>query len=86
MRNIIIDGSLMTTKEQMHDELISAFGLPYYYVRNLDSLYQILSKETDPVQIVVENKDKIVLGYGNALLLLFKDLAAKNKNYTLVIK
>jgi hypothetical protein len=45
-----------------------------------------LSKETDPVQIVIENKDKIVLGYGNALLLLFKDLAAKNKNYTLVIK
>lgn len=85
MREIILDGKDMKTKEKMHDSLVEKFSLPYYYTRNLDSLYNILLKETDPVEITVKNKEEIAIGYGDALMLLFKDLAANNKNYTIRI-
>ena len=81
MREIILDGCEMTTKVAMHDYLKSKFNLPYYYGRNLDSLYQILAKETDPIRIVLKNRESIAIGYGDALMLLFMDLAQKNKNY-----
>ena len=81
MREIILDGNEMKTKVEMHDYLKNSFLLPYYYARNLDSLYQILVKETDPMKIVLENKESIALGYGDALVLLFHDLSSKNPNY-----
>lgn len=86
MRRIVIDGNYMKSKEEMHDHLKQEFALPYYYARNLDSFYQILLKEEDPVEVVLENKESIALGYGDALILLLKDLASENKNYTLEIK
>ena len=82
MREIILDGNEMKTKVEMHDYLKNCFALPYYYARNLDSLYQMLLKETDPVKIVLKNKQSIALGYGDALVLLFHDLALKNNNYS----
>ncbi|MBQ8281827.1 MAG: barstar family protein, partial [Lachnospiraceae bacterium] len=62
------------------------FDLPYYYARNLDSFYQILLKEEDPIEVVLENKESSALGSGDALILLLKDLASKNSNYVLEIK
>ncbi len=85
MREIILDGKEMQTREKMHDTLVEKFSLPYYYTRNLDSLYNILLKEADPVEIIVENKEKIAIGYGDALMLLFRDLAANNRNYTIKV-
>lgn len=85
MREIIIDGNFMKTKEEMHDYLKEQFDLPYYYARNLDSFYQILLKEEDPIAVTVINRDSIALGYGEAITLLFSDLASKNKNYLLNI-
>ncbi len=81
MREVILDGNEMTTKVEMHDCLKNSFLLPYYYARNLDSLYQILLKETDPVKVILKNKESIALGYGDALVLLFHDLSQKNPNY-----
>ncbi|MGN0165680.1 MAG: barstar family protein [Lachnospiraceae bacterium] len=86
MRKIVLDGNFMKTREEMHDYLKKEFDLPYYYARNLDSLYQILLKEDDPVSIEMHNKDSIALGYGDALELLLKDLASKNLNYTFELK
>lgn len=86
MREVIIDGNFMKSKEEMHDHLKMKFGLPYYYARNLDSLYQILLKEEDPVNIVLVNKENIALGYGDALTLLLKDLCVKNHNYSFEVK
>ena len=64
MREIVLDGNEMKTKVEMHDYLKNQFILPYYYARNLDSLYQILLKETDPISIVMKNKESIAIGYG----------------------
>lgn len=86
MREIVLDGNEMKSKIEMHDYLKEQFFLPYYYARNLDSLYQILVTETDPVKITLKNKKSIALGYGDALVILFKDLSVKNKNYTVIFE
>lgn len=86
MREVLIDGNLMKSKEEMHDHLKERFALPYYYARNLDSLYQILAKDDDPIKVKLINKESIALGYGNALVLLFEDLAGVNDNYILDIE
>ena len=86
MREVLIDGNSMKSKEEMHDHLKERFELPYYYARNLDSLYQILAKEDDPIKVRLINKDSIALGYGNALVLLLEDLADMNGNYILNIE
>lgn len=86
MREVLIDGELMKSKEEMHDHLKEKFDLPYYYARNLDSLYQILAKDDDPIKVKLVNKESIALGYGNALVLLLKDLAEVNGNYILEIE
>ena len=86
MREIVLDGNEMKTKVEMHDYLKNQFILPYYYARNLDSLYQILLKETDPISITLTNKESIAIGYGDALVLLFHDLSQKNPNYRFEVK
>ena len=86
MREIVLDGNEMKTTVEMHDYLKNSFLLPYYYARNLDSLYQILVKETDPMKVTMINKESISLGYGDALVLLFHDLCAENHNYSFELK
>ncbi len=81
MREVVLDGLNMHTKPEMHDELIEKFQLPYYYGRSLDSLWNILSKEDDPIHVVVQNPDNIAIGYGEVLLELFADLKKSNKNF-----
>lgn len=85
MREIILDGEQMKTKGEMHDCLIENMQLPYYYSRNLDSLWSILLKETDPVRVTVVHPLSIALGYGEVLLELLQDLAGQNTNYEIVI-
>jgi len=86
MREVVLDGKMMKNKTEMHDYLKAKFYLPYYYARTLDSLYQILSKDPDPMHIVIKNKSSIARGYGDTLVLLLRDLSIKNPNYTFELK
>ena len=86
MREVVLDGTCMHTKAEMHDELIEKLGLPYYYGRSLDSLWTILQKEDDPVHILVKNPSNIAIGYGEVLLELFGDLVKQNKNFTVDVE
>ncbi len=85
MREVVLNGEEMRTKAEMHDCLITNMRLPYYYSRNLDVLWSILQKETDPVRITVLHPECIARGYGEVLLEMFRDLAENNRNYELCI-
>ena len=39
MTTVVVDGGLMTSREAAHDLLAARLGLPEYYGRNLDALY-----------------------------------------------
>ncbi len=86
MREAVLDGAQMTTKEELHDRLMEELELPYYYGRNLDSLWNILRKEGDPIRITIRHPQLLVRGYGEVLLELFADLSAENSNYNIVIE
>ena len=85
MRTIILDGRRMTTKSEMHDHLMEQMNLPYYYARSLDSLWNILRKETDPIKIELIKADFIALGYGEVLVEMFHDLKEENENYVITV-
>ena len=46
MDTIIIDGAAMTTRDAAHSHLALRLGLPDYYGRNLDALYDCLTERT----------------------------------------
>lgn len=76
----------MKTKVEMHDYLKNTLALPYYYARNLDSLYRILNSDVDPIKVTLVHKESIALGYGDALVLLFKDLASHKRGWIFELK
>ncbi len=81
MREILLDGNQMKTKSEMHDHLVERLHLPYYYGRSLDSLWNVLVKDEDPIKITIINAGAIAKGYDEVLLEMFQDLMKSNPNY-----
>ena len=82
MRTIVLDGSLMAGREEAHEYLVQRLGLPDYYGKNLDALFDILSADlTEPTRLVVYRREALAqsLGsYGEALLGALADAAREN--------
>ncbi|MGE5473825.1 MAG: barstar family protein [Ignavibacteriales bacterium] len=81
MRNIILDGNKITSKQSLHSMLKSELKLPDYYGENLDALWDVLSEEIEePLMITWQDfhKSKEYLGeYADRVIELFED--AKNE-------
>jgi len=52
MKQVILDGNVITTRTQLHDALYEQLQLPEWYGRNLDALYDCLGEVRD-VEIVL---------------------------------
>ena len=78
---VILDGEKMISRREAHDHLTERLGLPEYYGRNLDALFDLLSTRIGETRLVVQNAPLITenLGpYGRALLDVLEDAAAEN--------
>jgi len=88
MRTIVLDGSLMATREEAHAYLSRRLGLPDYYGNNLDALYDILSADLmEPTRLVLYRREALVqsLGaYSAALLAALADAARENPHLQVV--
>ena len=81
MTTVVIDGGLMTSREAAHDLLAARLGLPEYYGRNLDALYDALTERGEPTRLVVLHREELVEflgGYGRALLETLEDADRAN--------
>lgn len=81
MTTVVIDGGLMTSREAAHDLLAARLGLPEYYGRNLDALYDALTERGEPTRLVVlhrEELEEFLGGYGRALLETLEDADRTN--------
>lgn len=81
MKTIVIDGAMMFTREAAHDYLALRLGLPDYYGRNLDGLYDLLSARKEPTRLVLYRRLELTetLGqYGEALLEAIFDAGREN--------
>lgn len=89
MRELIVDGKLMQSKEALYVHLNRVFSFPSYFGNNLDALWDVLTENEEPTQINFVNTDltrKYLGNYGENLIRLFESLAVKNKNYTICFK
>lgn len=89
MRDIILDGLEMTTKEAAHTYMKTKFEFPMYYGNNLDALWDLLSTYGEPICIHLFNQEALVTSlesYGEALIKVFEDAAKETENITFKIE
>ena len=83
-----LDGSLMTDKTALHDQIQEKLGFPEYYGRNLDALYDMLTSLPESTVIDLRGKDIMLeqLGaYGAALLVTLQQAEQNAPNLSLNI-
>ena len=88
MDKVKLNGNSMGTKELAHLYLKWKLELPDYYGENLDALWDILSVHSEPLEIRLDNKDKLIehLGdYGESIIDLLNDVSEENSNISIEI-
>ena len=78
---VLLDGSLMESRDAVHDLLAEKLNLPPYYGRNLDALYDVLSAFPEDMKITLVHGDIMcqTLGkYADALIKTFLDASHEN--------
>ena len=77
-----IDGALMHSRQEAHDEIARAMGFPEYYGRNLDALWDMLTTTSGTaVMTNVSGMLNALGGYGCRLLKTFYDAAEENGRF-----
>ncbi len=59
MKEVIIDGAVIHTKDNLHDTFAKELGFPEWYGRNLDALYDCLTDLNEDVLIRLEDFDDL---------------------------
>lgn len=56
MKQVILDGTQIFHRDQLHDELQSLLELPAWYGRNLDALFDCLTDLKEPICLVLQGR------------------------------
>jgi len=86
MKELIIDGQQMTSKNALYTHLDRVFAFPHYFGNNLDALWDVLSAKNEPTVIYFKHTEKLINqmdSYGEKLVQLFRQLEQENNNYTI---
>lgn len=84
-----LEGRQMTDRAVAHDHLQERLGLPGYYGRNLDALYDLLTEVGSPTEVILLDPaavEKHLGRYGTAMLEVLREAAEKNPNLTVTLK
>ena len=85
MKELTIDGKMMTSKSEIYTHLGRVFSLPLHFGNNLDALWDVLTEVNEPTIIHFENIEEVIGNldaYGEKVIQLFQDLEGKQENYT----
>ena len=64
-RELYLDGGVITSIEEFHDQVSQLFGLPSYYSRNLDDLWDCLNSYIDPnIRLMIRDFNQIIKVFG----------------------
>jgi ribonuclease inhibitor len=81
MKVIYLNGSNIWSKSDLHSELADQMRFPWYYGRNLDALYDLLSTEREHCLFIIKNKEELAEnlgGYYFALTDVLEDVSREN--------
>ena len=85
---VLLDGSTISTREELHDALLDILPLPPWYGRNLDALYDSLGDIRRRVDIHLRGVDALqehLGGYAGAFLEVLTRSAEENPRLTLTL-
>lgn len=87
MKQITLDCTLMTDDQAAHDLFAKELDFPFYYGRNLDALYDMLSTYPE-LELTLSNTKALgkLFRYGDNLLLAVRDAARDNPLLTLILE
>lgn len=88
MKKIILDGNMMTSRQETHSYIKKKMKFPDYYGNNLDALADCLSETEKKTRIEIVNTDKMIenLGvYHKGFIRVFTDSAENNENIIFVM-
>lgn len=83
MKTTILNGKRMRYNKSTHDYLKRKLQFPDYYGNNLDSLWDLLTTISDPIEIILLNSQTLYenLGeYGVELVTVFVEAMDENPN------
>lgn len=86
MRRVILDFKDVSLRYELHLLLKSALGLPDYYGKNLDALYDCLTDIREDTEIELRNTESLheaLGGYAKTALRVLKDAADENGHITI---
>lgn len=92
MREITLDCLLLSGKTEerralCHDTLKSVLGLPEYYGRNLDALYDCMTDPCEETILTLINADDPEIdAYGRTVIRVLGDCARENDSLTVSFK
>ena len=81
MRKVVLNFDGMNSKEEIQEYLAEQMEFPFYYGKNLDALYDLLTERAGPTRIVIRRGDTLVswLGdYGKSLIQTMLDADRAN--------
>lgn len=84
MVEIVLDGQVLQSPEDVHDRFAQALDLPEWYGRNLDALFDLLC-DLLPVRLIFDHTE-VLEAYGQAALETFRDAAKSNPGLELVFE
>ena len=79
MKSVILDAKEMAEKEKMHEYFTKKFGLPEYYGKNLDALFDCLCEINEPTLIKLKNEKFLDDSAKESLTQLFRDVCNENE-------
>ncbi len=91
MKYVILNGGAIRDRATLYNALEKHLGTPEYFGRNLDALHDILTGEILPAgALTVEIMRTDLLrenlgGYADALLRMFKDVAAADERFSVIL-
>lgn len=95
MTNIILDGQRLAalaqgedrqSRQELHEYLAEKLGLPAYYGKNLDALYDLLTEGGERQVVLAHSQQLAAVGYGLRLLITLKEAAAANPGLRLELR
>lgn len=64
-RELYLDGSTIHSVDAFHDQVQELFGLPHYYGRNLDDLWECLTSYINPnIRLIIHDFQNLLSVFG----------------------